>query len=1212
MGKVNFTESQKRAIYFEDKNLLLSAAAGSGKTACLSARIVELVGQGRADISEMLIVTFTKAATAEMRSRIASAMRNEAAECRADDPARAERLRRNAGKIGSAEISTIHSFLYKNIRKYFPAVGFPSDSKIIDEVRAKSIKKRIIKQIVNSEFEKTAESESQMTNPFVLLANTIGITRDSEKIDEEILWMVDKIGDDTYANEYTSAVDKIADGEDLFDTVFGVKLKKSICDLVRYYTGVFEVLSRKIAEYPEIDKKYRTALDGDLSWCRQMLDLVGAHELKYDVLKDEFLDYSPARLGSVGEKHKNELCADYKHIRDLFKKDRSAFAETYFCYSSDENRRSAEKMRSITRVLYNIAREYREQLEKIKVKNACIEYDDLERIALKLFVDENGQPTAIAREIGEKYKYIFVDEYQDTNDVQDKIFTAISENSVRFMVGDIKQSIYRFRGAEPDVFKRYRDEWGKSAESGGADSNDFDSRSGESIFLSENFRCDGPVIDFTNAVSHSTLTFGGIGYLTEDDLIKGKRDGGDEPVDLILIDKKSVQNETDDGSPDAIDEASVVAQIVRDMVGRYSYDAGKIVRPSDFAIIMRSPGASAERYKAALGRFGIPVNTAKESPAEDFASVKLLICLLNFVDNPLREVYTAGALISPVFSFTPAQIVALRRLSDGFLFKTVSDIAHGNIEADEEICIKCERVVRWYDAEKTIVGGISLPDYIEYLINNNELNSIPEVIEDPLESSALRSFAERAREFENGSLNPKNRGLSAFLRSLREDEIGGQTEGKKSTAEDSDAVSILSIHASKGLEYPVCIIAECGKKRNSGDETGTILVDKKYGAAMMLPSEKGLERYDNIFRRMISSQIRDEAINEEMRMLYVALTRARNKLILTASVSDADKKLASASVESEYCGEYLIKNKSSYVDWLLDASFRGGLGDKVSVNVIRTDRVADDLVGEADDDSGDDVISEREDEYEIIRARIEKDPYDDYLAGIPSKLPVSDLRGNILDKGADDEAEDELGDESDEIEKPSFMIGERFATAADRGNAVHLFMQFADFDRLKSEGFEAEANRLIEKKFISVEQYELINRRQIERFIGSSLLDKITRSPLVKREFRFNALLDASRFTEKDILKRKLDESGTKITIQGVVDCVFRDPDSEKLVLVDYKTDSLSAEEWENRELAERKLRERHRNQLTYYREICSEMFCEEIEEVYVYSTVLGRLIEIY
>ena len=1234
MAKMNFTESQKKAIFFGDKNLLLSAAAGSGKTACLTARIVALITQGRAEISDMLIVTFTKAATSEMRMRIAKTLREESLRLRAEDPSASRRLGRASTMIASAEISTIHSFLYKNLKKYFPIAGYPQDAKILDPSRVDSIKKKIIKKIVDSAFEKPAEEDDR----FLELANVIGITRESEKIDREILWIIEKLGGGVNGNQYTDDLRSAADGEDLLATVWGDELKEKIASFAESYGKVFAGFAEELENYPEILEKYSAALDGDMRWIGEVRELCAdkrADEIDFNTLKNAFKAYEPARLGTVSKKIKAEICTEYKHFRDRFKKERDEMEEQYFCYDADEIRRSAEKVLRCSGKIHEIAEEFEGELNKTKIRIGGIEYDDLEKIALKLFLDEDGKPSKIAQEIGKKYKYIFVDEYQDTNSAQDRIFASISGHSVRFMVGDIKQSIYRFRGAEPEVFRHYREIWG-SAE---PDEQRDDLSLGESIFLSENFRCDGPVIDFTNAVSDVTLKYGGIGYLDEDDLMKGKSTAYDEEsVEIVLVDKKS-----DDSSSDAKDakisddeenegtEAMAAAKIVRELIGRYSLPDGRIAAAGDIAIIMRSPGSAAEEYAHELAKVGVRSRVAKSVPLHEYASVRLIVCLLNLVDNPLRDIFTVGALKSPVFGFTADELIGIRRMSDDFIFLTVEDISEMAAENEESevydpgFAEKCRYAKEWYDREKVMSRSVGAADYIEYLVNAYDIHKIDEIREDPLEISAIYSFIEKARRFESSFMGGKS-DLSSFLEYLKEDEENESDDGIKD--ENEDAVSILSIHASKGLEYPIVILAGCGKKRNSSDETRTILVDKDCGIGMMLAAENGLERYDNIFRRLIAAKIKKESVAEEMRMLYVALTRAKNKLIVTSALSDAEKKLEKISIENEYTDAYFAGCRQSYIDWILSAAIRHQ-SEKVGIHVIKADSIHagdDSVLTPVHSEEDDSPISD--DVREAIAQRLAGADYDDFLENVPAKLPVSDLKPGVLDGRTEDLTEDadekrftEDGGIYSEDETsdgplrdrvlPKFMMNEDHASPADRGNAVHLFLQFADFGTLAEDGFEAEIRRMEDRKFLTHGQCELINKKQIERFTGSRLFDKIRRSSFVKREFRFNARVPAWQYSEKQELREKLRAAETKITIQGVVDCVFRDPDSGKLVLVDYKTDSITAEEWKDRSLAEKKLRERHRDQLESYRVICSEMFGEEIETAYVYSTVLGRMISV-
>jgi len=372
-------------------------------------------------------------------------------------------------------------------------------------------------------------------------------------------------------------------------------------------------------------------------------------------------------------------------------------------------------------------------------------------------------------------------------------------------------------------------------------------------------------------------------------------------------------------------------------------------------------------------------------------------------------------------------------------------------------------------------------------------------------------------------------------------------------------------------------------------------------------------------------------------MLYVALTRARNRLIVTAKVPDADKLLDEADKTRGDADGYFVTGQGTYIHWIVGAAAKYGSADFYRI----TQTTEAEILGETEESGADApeirpetaVSEENLPEEAVLRERFAFVYPHEHLAAIPAKLSVSGLYPEILDEGSPAEpvytvtergfapvseeiTEDsmEAGDLPEEPKqglRPRFMTGESDIRAADRGSATHVFLQFADFERLAETGAEAELERLVQSRHLTRKLAESVHLSQLRRFVRSVLLDKIRRSPMVRREFRFNTRMPAEQFTADEQLRGQLRADDVKITVQGVVDCVFRDPDSGRLGLADYKTDSLSAEEWQNRALAHKKLIDRHRNQLLYYRDICGKMFGEEIGETLLYSTVLGECVPV-
>lgn len=1221
MAQISYTPAQRTAVFWRGGDLLLSAAAGSGKTAALTGRIAELVKSGNATLDEMLIVTFTKAAAAEMRQRISSSLSKAAAEYRETSPEKAEMISRAISKVPSADISTIHSFLYRTLKPYFPVLGLPQDSRIADQKTIDALKIEVMRDVVDEFFSATGEE----LESFTTLADIIGQARDTASVDGELLWLADRLiadGEDQGALlRFADMLDSVSECGSIMESDYGRVLADSVGGFFSHYSKVFSTIAEEFASQPKVSEKYGAALQSCVDWVeggRAILE-----RGNFDRLLTHFSSFSPEALGRLSSKDATPTSAAFKVFRDELKKGVEKMSSGFFASTMEEALHYSAETAKVLRLTARVLGVYFDRFSSRKREMSSIDYSDLENLALRLLIDENGEPTSAAVEIGSRYKYIFIDEYQDTNLVQDLIFRAVSGSARRFMVGDIKQSIYRFRGADPEVFSSYRRAWETVepiADIESRDEDEFDPGRGSALFMSENFRCDSPVVRFVNMVSEYILPHGGIPYEAGDSLVYAK-DGGtpsdtSPKAEICLIEKKRAKKGEEREKNTADPEAEYVARRIASMIGRYSPSGERTVKAGDIAILLRSPSTSGGDYRDALLKYGISSALKVERPLSSYPSVMLLVCILNFIDNPLRDIYVTGALRSPVFGFTMSDLLKIKQENTPLYLSVIDRSEIGG----NDLCEKCADAVSWLQKQKTVARGMRVDKYLEYLIDEIKLYSIAGIRSSGGERDAINRLCDLAAEFVAGSGGVTKSGdISAFLE-YAASAIDSPDSGSGSDSGGEDSVSIMSIHASKGLEFPICFVSECAKRRNTADESRTVLYDSRLGLGMYLPDESRLVKCDTLLRRIIGEKLRRDSVNEEMRMLYVALTRAREQLIITSKTADAEADLADAQLQSEFADGYHVTNASSYIDWILESASLG-VRDFLSINVIS----ADELLGEAEGVR--EVVSpvaegENTEEGTIYSERFGFVYPHEYLKSVPAKLTVSKLNPQILDD-SDDSTElalsidapiDEAATEAEEaLVRPLFMQEDSaaHATAAERGTATHVFMQFADFASLKANGVGYEIERLIDQRFITNETARLIHKKQMERFADSGLMDKLLRSPMVKREFRFNVLLDGYRFTANGDLAASLRENGVKLTVQGVVDCVFRDPDSGRLLLIDYKTDSLTDEEWHDRALAEAKLKNRHRDQLTYYREICSEMFGEEIEGAYIYSTVLGTLIRV-
>ena len=1289
---ISYTPSQRAAVTYASGNLLLSAAAGSGKTAALTGRIAQLLTESDTRLSEMLVVTYTRAAAAEMRERIGKRLAEVAEEARAgEDPEKLSRAVRAISDLPAARISTIHSFLYQAMRPYFPALGLSPETGVLEERTADSLREETMKDTADDFFAADPKDrDPDKEAPFPELADVVGQARDADSVDAELLWLDKRIASAGLEPDsllrFADLLDRMAGREedpplDPLSTPLGLEVRRRVKLFSEHYRaairGTTDGFGEKEAE------RYLQDAEELLLFLDRTAD--AASSSGYADLKDRICSAAFQRLPTVRAKDLTDAGEAYRQFRGGMKEDLGALKTDFFSFGEEEIRETAARTARILRCAARVLAAFRDKLGARKRSMAALDYGDLEFYASKLLLNPDGTRTRAAREIGEGIKYLFIDEYQDTNGIQDRIFCALSPEAHRFMVGDIKQSIYRFRGADPSVFSDYRRRWPavqpEEAESG--DLSVLMGEEGRSLFMSENFRCSEAVVDFANAVSAHLLPHGGIPFEKEDLLIHAREEPTppeDEKaealpgVEIALIENPRKLKDADEpedageagsGGPEEDPEVAFAADEIAGMLGRYL--GGKILSPGDVAVLLRS-NRSAGAYRDALERRGIPAATKTARPLGSYPSVMLLTCLLNFVDNPLRDVYAAGALRSPVFSCTLADLIAVREAAGDLpLYTGIEKLAD---ESDEEsldpgapdehpapdsslltphssllpspssLRASCRQIRDWLKRHKTVSRGMAADRYTEFLIRDTDFYALDGIRENGAERDAIHRFCAAVRGAESAGASSGG-GLSGLL-ALLPDLLEASDPGDEGAGKQGDAVSVMSIHASKGLEFPVVFLCETAKARNTEDERRTVLFDGSLGFGMTLPDPGGLARCDTFARQAIAAKTARESVAEEMRMLYVAMTRARERLIVTGKASKPEDLLAEAEIEARCPDEYRALAAGSYLSWILEAAARaknGDLGVPLPGSGFRIRVVPAEKEGEpeepdapaavpgADPEPGEKDPGEpgpaETDASEFLRRFAFR--YEDPLGRIPAKLTVSRLNPEILDGEGGGVTLSLDGEEPENAgipvpaagskpapKRPAFMTGDgEDITPAERGSATHVFLQFVDYKRLAEHGVRAETERLIREKYVSERTAGLFWRVQLERFRDSALLGKLLRSPMVKREFRFNALLPAERFTSDPGFASILASRGAKITVQGVVDCVFRDPDGGGLVLVDYKTDALTAEERRHPEKAAKKLLARHRNQLSYYKEICSAMFGEEIERTVIYSTVLGEEIEV-
>lgn len=1199
-----WTIAQSAAINTFGRDVLVSAAAGSGKTAALTERIIVALTreQDPTDITRLLAVTFTRASAAELRRRISKAISDKIAE----DPSN-RRLVRQLMLLGSAKICTIDSFCSDVVKSNFQHLSLPAGCRIPDDTELKLLKKSVMDDIIDRAYESGDQG-------FATLADNLSSNKDDSELYEIFIKIYDTVQNLAEGMDYlTKSAQQLYDSveNDFFLSAPGKQCAAELCDLLEYCSFVLRSSVTELSEIPKAIDNYLPAFNYDLEFCDALLAAVKT--CNYSAAREIARAYFPLGLKQLG-KSKTERTALLKDIRNNIKDNiLKKIPSRYFALDTQSLAQTVRLNADMCRVLCNVITDFEKKLTQEKQARNICDFDDIRRHAYSLLVNADGTPTQLAREYADRFDEIFIDEYQDVTEVQDLIFRAVSNGHNRFMVGDIKQSIYGFRGAEPSLFSNYRAAF-ENYETAIEDNN------GVTIFMSDNFRCDKNIIRFTNLVCSRMFRACGssVGYVAGDDLVFSKpcAEGYESPkvrIAIITSDDKShtpeISEDDDDAAEDATEISYIAAEISR-MLGEEEKRAdGKALVPGNIAVLCRSKPTCAA-VTAALRAINIPVNSDSAAGYYTRPEVSLMISLLTVIDNPQKDVPLAGVLCSPLFGFTMDELSLIR--SSAPRSTSLYDALAAASEQDDDIGHKCKEFANKLSIYRNMSRALPADRLLRGLYRDTAILSLAS---DDEARADLQRLYEYARQFEAGSF----RGLYNFIKYVNQ-AISEGDEGSTPPAEPgADAVTVMTIHHSKGLEFPVCFVCGCGKAFQFKDAQKELVLSRGLPPGVRIKDSTGLAKLNTPIRYAAALQSIRTQTEEEMRLLYVAMTRARERLYLTAQcLRGFGGKLNSAATEREFPSDYPILHATSYLNWILpavsltpapDACYTVDVFEKSSVPVPQMYksplRLAESTPSDQEIDAFADTLKAR---FSFVY------PYE-HLTKLPAKLSVSRLYPGMLDD------EDEGAQSVDESEKqpprlgsmtftPAFMDTVKLdsATGAERGTATHVFLQFCDFDNCARNGVRAELDRLTERGFIPARIASLVNFKQLTAFFESDFYAALSHAREMHREQRFNIMLPAAVFSEKQDTAAALE--GEDLLVQGVIDLFFTDADG-KLTLCDYKTDYLTPDEIAEPSLAKAKLSERHRTQLSYYAAALQRICGKRPDKVVIYSLPLGRALDI-
>ncbi len=1157
-----WTENQSLAITYRGSDTLVAAAAGSGKTAVLTERVIRMLTDSVSpvDINRLLIVTFTKAAAEELKTRIAVQLKNKLAE--KPSPF----LGRQLAALPNAQISTVHSFCYSLIKENCSSLSLPSGLRVAEETEIDLLMHEEMERLMEDCYENDSSILDRIPHFESVCENFL-----RSKTDENLIRIFTEIYKTTKNSSKGLQLLKISAenyrcvaNDGFCESVFQNYINETVNNVFSYYIYEYGKLADKYSDDEEFTKKYLPPLNEDVRFMQMCLYAVKSGETQ--TLKKLTCTFSAQRLGSV--KGDTEFKAETKRLRDSFKNGMENI-EKLFGYSEDEIRCGAEKSKLLLDSIYDFLSVLEERLEKKKNERKILDFSDLERFACKLlWNDEKNERTLLAESISNDFDEILIDEYQDTNELQDLIFSSIGEGK-RFMVGDIKQSVYGFRGALPEIFAAYRKKFTAT-------------NAGKTIFLSNNFRCAECIIDFTNEVFSNLFSDDeDIPYTDDDKLIYSKIESeacGEQEVEIVLFDSKNDESEN---------EAAWVAEKISQLLKCGKNENGERYKPSDFAVLMRSTKSGSELYENELAVRGISVHNTADGSLFESPEVELVICVLCAVDNPLNDIYLAGAMKSPIFGFNIDEMMEIAQHREQMsLYETVKLLAENGNE-------KCKKSIEKLSRYRHVAASMPTDGFIDYLYRDTNLTALLYACEnasDPdieAKCANLTLLYEYAKAFEQGSF----KGLYNFIKYLKDIIYKGKTLGA-AKSEDDNCVKILTVHKSKGLEFPVCFLCGCGKKNIQRKETN-FDYSQKYGFGFKIKDESGFVINKYPMLSIINADNKDKDFREEGRVLYVAMTRARQRLFITAETNDPTRLYNEVYMahSKKSCGLKSVTDDISLLLSCLDPNKT----DKPYKITVSPDFESKTEFAETKNDAKTESKYKNE-LVDIFKKRFEfVYPYEQ-IVKLPKKVAVSKLYPDFLDDDDEKSAESEITD----LEPDFSFIQAQTNKSAERGIATHVFMQFCNMQNAKR-NVDEECERLIAEGYIPKKYSELIYKFEVKRFFENEVYEKIVNSPKVLREYRFNIGLPACDFT----LVNKEALSGEVLFVQGVIDCAYENDDGT-LTILDYKTDRLKdtpqdVEEFKNR----------HRMQLMYYKPAIEKITKKKVTSLLLYSFCLDKVIEL-
>lgn len=1215
-----WTEQQQDAINARNGSILVSAAAGSGKTAVLVQRVIQMLTDDTkpSTADRLLIVTFTRAAASEMKERITLALDESIRKNPNDTNLVNQRM-----LLPLAKICTIDSFCNLLVRENFQLLDVPADFKNADEGEMKIIQKQAIDATLAQMYEQNDEG-------FLSLVEFLFKGRDDSYLASVIMDLYKNSMSFPFPNKWLDELIIPFEKEtELWQSRYGQILTNYIEFGLAYCINLCTSVISEVSSDEMLNKIYLTCMQKvmeNLEQMKQNLD-----DKDWDTLAISVQNFKMPRRGNFPKGYDDEVEKGYFETkRDEIKEIITKKLSPLFCSTSSEYTEDMEFFLPHVKKLVECAKLYGEKFVEFKLEKKLVDFNDITQMALKLLVvqtKDGYEPTELAMKLRDDFDEILIDEYQDTNKAQDMLFTSISNNNL-FRVGDVKQSIYKFRQAMPEIFIGLKEDYPLYDRS----KDNYPAK----IILGKNFRSSNFITDNINFIFEQIMSkqMGDIDYGEEEQL----NCGADYPSEIsenqanfnmVFCDlAKAKEREISKDEYEAQIIAEKIEEMVKNGVTVKDGDTRRAVNYGDFCVMLRSVnGGRGAMYAQTFKDVGLP--TYVEFTTEFFQSseITMILSLLRIIDNPKQDVPLLALMHSPIYGFTVDEIASIKIAQrKGSFYSAVMSFAVGENEENkkalekvlsqkdyDDLVLKVQNFQNSINSYRSLSVCLGTSELIRSLYEETALTCLVDAIDKTgIKRSNLMLFLQYAKTYETlGYI-----GLSGFIRFIdRLGESKSDLPSSLGSSQELAAIKIMSIHKSKGLEFPVCFLANCAGRFNTMDERKNVIINLKHGLGLVKRDAKTYEQFQSVSHTAMKLGQRLESLSEELRVLYVALTRAKEYLYLVHSSKDIQKEIVKVASKinrhSNVLSPFLVSTATSFSSWILPALFRHGDAEKflsenaLNGNLVRTRCGKDNKYDkhphlqmfessinwqqwEKDKQSVAQSEKNQNSEKEI-QSELEK-----YENRFNFKYAYEPLTMLTSKRAASEQENEGIDEKYFATAKPSFL-NDNEMSGAQKGIITHEFVQYADF-KLGAVDVQKEIDRLIEQGFILKEQAKGINQKAAANFFNSDIVKRMNESEAVYREKKFT--FEESVSVRGEEFAEFKDE---KIMVQGIADCVF--VEDGKLVIIDYKTDRVQDEA---------ELVRKYKAQVDTYAAALSVCMAMPVKQSLLYSFYLNKEIAVY